>query len=94
MHELRQNGLTTFLLVTLGRLFFFLNWHMLTVLAHWLADGQLLAHSKKWLHHFDNYERQQAQLIDIQPFMSLVYELIYKLIYCTAVRLKTWIHLP
>lgn len=38
------------------------------MLARWLADGQL-ALSKKWLHHFDNYERKQAQLVDIQPFM-------------------------
>lgn len=41
---------------------------MLTVLARWLGDGQLLALSKKWLHHFDNYERQHAQLNNIQPF--------------------------
>lgn len=51
---------------------------MLTVLARWLADGQLLARSKKWLHHFDNYERQQAQQVDIYTFM-LVYDLKYEL---------------
>lgn len=39
------------------------------VLARWLADGHLLAFSKKWLHHFDNYERQEAQLVGIEPYM-------------------------